>query len=163
DWVTDDGTKPDLMARNPIAATGGTEEESINSALARAAGDLQNPTRLGTRADIERIAKETCGVAVGRAIAIADAHPQFPRQSAPGAITVPGVPAAPPLSPDTTPEQSTAIPEDRGMLKEVADALDRVRLIGQEVYVCSPRYARVRVAVTLSGAVSDETRKAVVR
>src|SRR5262249_42988315 len=38
-----------------------------------------------------------------------------------------------------------------------------VRLIGQEVYVCSPRYARVRVAVTLSGAVSDETRKAVVR
>jgi predicted phage baseplate assembly protein len=161
DWVTDDGG-PALDARNPVPGLGGTEEESVDEALRRAAADQVRATRLCTRSDVEDLARETPGVAVARAVVVPDSHPDSPCRPVPGSVTVYVVPASPPLGPDDPPPTTALVP-DPAVLRAVNEWLQCRRLIGQEVHVRPPRYAAVRVRVTLAAPATDEVRKAVRR
>ncbi|MGB3441557.1 MAG: baseplate J/gp47 family protein, partial [Actinophytocola sp.] len=138
-----------LEGVNLVQAADGTDPETVTQARERAAGALGEVTRAVTSADFVTLATTTPGVAVGRAHASLGEHPGFPCVRVPGAVTVHIVPSVP---------AGTAVPRpDPGMICEVADRLDRARLVTTEVFVRAPAYRAVRLRVDLSGGPADRT------
>jgi hypothetical protein len=147
----DDAVEGTLAAANLVQAEDGAEQETVAQARERAAGALGEVTRAVTAEDYVTLATTTPGVAVGRAYASIGEHPGFPCVRVPGAVTVHIVPSVP--------RGTVAAPRpDPGMLCEVADRLDRARLITSEVFVRAPAYREVRLRVDLSGDPADRAR-----
>ena len=100
----------------PFAAIEGSDTETVERAHGRALDRLASTTRGVTVDDLERLARETPGVPVGRAIALPGRHPAYPCLSAPGVVTVVVLPPC-----GDRPMPSPA------MLREVARYLERRR------------------------------------
>jgi len=118
---------------NLFAAYGGSDEESLDDAKARAPQALRSRDRAVTKSDFEYLAMQAGNVA--RAFAIPLSHPSFPGVQVPGVVTVIVVPA----SSDPNP-----LPSD-GTLRTVCAYLNVRRVLTTELYVVPPSYQKVSV------------------
>ncbi|MFW5772697.1 MAG: baseplate J/gp47 family protein, partial [Phototrophicaceae bacterium] len=151
-------------AENPAAASGGTDQETVNYGAGRAAESLwaherlvelggstldqldrarvmgrRAPERAVTLLDYERLALDVPGTRIARARAWSGIDPAYPCLSAPGTVTVVVVPFLPRTRPYPT----------AGLLQTVRDYLDHYRVIGTRLVVAAPQYVTVRVRATV--------------
>jgi len=124
-------------ATNIRAATGGTDEETLEQAKLRAPRELKSKGRAVTAEDFELLAIATPGARVARAKALPLTHPRYPGSRIPGAVTVVVVPDSD--APNPMPNEAT--------LRAVCMHLDKHRLLTSEVHVVPPTYKLVRIAV----------------
>ena len=122
---------------NLQAATGGTDEETVNDAKLRAPLALQSKGRAVTASDFEYLAEQAPGANVRRAMALPLVHPQFPGAQIPGVVTVIVVPDSD--APAPTPNETT--------LSAVCAYLNECRLLTSEVYVVPPTYRKIKIEV----------------
>ena len=120
---------------NQRPASGGSDEETLDDAKARASHALKSNDRAVTAEDFEYIAKETPGANILRAKALPLTHPQFPGQPIPGIVTVIVIPDSD--APNPTPSPAT--------LAVVCAHLNKHRLLTTEVYIVPPTYRKVRI------------------
>jgi len=123
---------------NTLAASGGTDAETVAAAKLRAPAELKAKGRAVTSEDFELLAREA-PAGIARACALPLTHPAFPGVRVPGAVTVLVVPNAPGPAPTPTP----------ATLASVCAWLDAHRLITTEVFATAPRYRKVRVVADL--------------
>ena len=119
--------------KNERAAVGGADEQTIQEMLRDAPSLVKRRERAVTTEDFKSYAMEAGGVK--NALAIANAHPDFPGVEVPGAVTVVIVPD----TGDTPPKPSSEL------IASVCSRLEPRRLITTEVYVRGPEYREVRV------------------
>ena len=128
--------------RNPLAAYGGADAESLESALDRIPGELRRRDRAVTQGDFRELALMTPGANIGRAECLPLYHPQLPKTDAAGVVSV-----------FVWPLQDAAHPHaplpDKNQLRAVCGWLDARRLVTTEVYVLPPKYRKIAVAVGL--------------
>ncbi len=124
---------------NHYPAEGGADEESEADTKARAPKEIKARDRAVTLKDFEFIARQTPGVRVRRAHALALRHPQFPNVKVPGAITVVIVPE----SKDPKPLPS------EGTLQSVCAYLGQRRLLTNEVFVAPPKYKQIHIEASV--------------
>jgi hypothetical protein len=124
---------------NPVPALGGAAAETLEEAAARAVDSVEQPLRAVTLADYERLALETPGVRLARAIPLANFDPAFPCYQATGVVTVIVLPHLPRRRPFPTPATRRA----------VALHLASRRLIGTRVIVTGPVYVEIAVRATV--------------
>jgi predicted phage baseplate assembly protein len=137
---------------NPFAADGGTDEESLEAAKARAPEALKSRDRAVTAEDFELLAKQAGPIARAKALPLN--HPDFPGMQVPGVVTVIVVPDV---------DGATPTPS-AGLLRTVCAYLDKRRIISTELYVIAPTYVPVSVSVTVvpqSDADTSEVSQAV--
>ncbi|WP_276357834.1 putative baseplate assembly protein [Cohnella caldifontis] len=132
-WVSPEQRALGLTVTNPGYASGGTEGETLQACLERAADEWRTPYCAVTDEDYARIAKSTPGLRVARVHVIPDFAPGKPES--PGAVTVVVVPEGSGLTPKPS----------RGFLATVARHLDDRRMITTELYTAAPEYIRVTV------------------
>jgi len=130
-------------ATNIVAARGGKDAETLEQAKKRTPSALRTRDRAVTAEDFEVIARETHGVRIARAEALALRKPLIAEgedapgvdvdTQAPGVVTVVVVPDDPGPYPTAT----------EGVLRTVCAWLDRHRLITTEVYVVPAQYVRI--------------------
>lgn len=127
---------------NHWPATGGTDEEPIEEAKARAPQELKVRDRAVTNQDFEFLARQAPRAWVRRAHGMPLYHPDFPDIEVPGVMTVLVVPQGdkqtnwPPM-----PSEST--------MKAVCAYLNQRRLLTTELIVAPPQYKQVSVAATV--------------
>jgi predicted phage baseplate assembly protein len=122
-------------------AEGGQNEESMESAQARARRDLATQYRAITASDFEAVALSTPGLRVARAKAITNYHPLYPCVvNFPNWVTVVIVPVTRVLP---TPQPGP------GFIETVARYLDRNRLVTTGVSVVAPKYVKISVSCTV--------------
>ncbi len=119
----------------PFAAYGGSDEETLQSAMNRAPEALKSQNRAVTCEDYETLAKQSGPIARAKALPLY--HPDFPGIQVPGVVSVIVVPNV--VSPAPMPSP--------GLLRTVCAYLDERRLIATELYVIAPTY--VPVSITL--------------
>lgn len=136
-----------LSVTNPRAATGGADEETLESLLERAPRVLRGDARAVTKDDYRRFAESVPGV--GRAIVIPQYLQQHPGLNIPGALTVAIVPNAPQPRPDGTLGPPRFLPAAE-LLDAVALRIDEVRPAGVEVAVASPRLRELELFVDVT-------------
>lgn len=119
----------------PFAAYGGSDEETLQSAMNRAPAALKSQNRAVTCEDYETLAKQAGPIARAKALPLY--HPDFPGMQVPGVVSVIVVPDV--VSPAPMPSP--------GLLRTICAYLDQRRLIATELYVIAPTY--VPVAITL--------------
>jgi hypothetical protein len=170
------------LMENPVRASGGGDQETLNHAAGRAAESLwaherlvelcgpachtldqhdrarvmsrRAPGRAVTLLDFERLALSVPGTRIARARAWAGIDPDYPCLQAPGTVTVVVVPFLP---------RSRPYPTD-GLLQAVRDYLDFYRVIGTRLVVAPPEYASVRVRATVrsrTGANPERVRESI--
>jgi len=130
-------------ATNIVAARGGKDAETLDEAKKRTPSALRTRDRAVTAEDFEVIARETPGVRIARAEALALHKPLIAEgEDAPGVdvetvaagvVTVVIVPDDPGPYPTAT----------EGVLRTVCRWLDKHRLITTEVYVVPAQYVRI--------------------
>lgn len=116
---------------NPVAAEGGTDEESLAAAVARAPVALKARDRAVTAEDYEMLAAQAGPVRRAKALPLY--HPHYPGIEVPGTVTVLIVPDAPGDAP--TPSEA--------LLQTVCAHLDARRLLTTELFVTAPTYVGV--------------------
>jgi predicted phage baseplate assembly protein len=119
----------------PFAAYGGSDEETLQSAMNRAPEALKSQNRAVTCEDYEMLAKQAGPIARAKALPLYD--PNFPGMLVPGVVSVIVVPDV--ASPEPMPSP--------GLLRTVCAYLDQRRLIATELNVIAPTY--VPVTITL--------------
>ncbi|KGQ19372.1 Baseplate J family protein [Lysobacter dokdonensis DS-58] len=122
---------------NPRAATGGSEEQSLDDFIRNAPRQLLSGGRVVTARDFEVQAVAIQGVE--RARALGGRHPDYPGVEVPGAITVFIVADS---------EASPPAPSAE-LIRSVCQSLDKVRLITTEIYVAAPKFVEVRIEARL--------------
>jgi hypothetical protein len=120
---------------NPFAADGGSDEESLADAIARAPEALKSHDRAVTVGDFEDLARRAGPIARAKALPLT--NPNFPGIDVPGAVTVIVVPDV----------DSPAPMPSSGLLRTVCAYLDVRRLITTELYVVAPTYVPVAIAL----------------
>ncbi len=123
----------DLSAFNPVAAAGGRDGETVESAFARLRAEMEASSRAVTASDYEALALETPGTVLARASAVADAV-------TPNLVHVTVVPE----SEYTAPEPGTAT------LEAVAAYLEPRRLLTTRIEVRGPEYVSVNVQANVT-------------
>jgi predicted phage baseplate assembly protein len=145
-----------VTARNLVPAAGGQDPETVAQARQRAGEELARVTRAVTAADFAELAGTTPGVAVARACVGVGEHPGWPCTTVPGAVTVRVVPLVPRGDAELAAVGYTAaVQPDPGLLRLVRTHLEQARLVGTELFVCPPRYRRVRLRIDLTGRLAD--------
>ncbi|MBT1090322.1 putative baseplate assembly protein [Streptomyces sp. Tu102] len=131
------GVDPSMVsgADNPVALQGGSAAESLSAAELRAADTARQPHRAVTLTDHERLALQTPGTRIARAVARAGHHPAFPCADAPGVVWVTVLPYLPAGRPMPGP----------GLLTAVRAQLHARRVLGTRIEVTGPAYTRVTV------------------
>jgi hypothetical protein len=119
--------------KNERAAVGGADEQTIDEMVRDAPSIVKRRERAVTIEDFKSFAMEAGGVK--NALAIANAHPDFPDVEVPGAVTVVIVPDSGDIPPNPSSE----------LIASVCSRLEPRRLITTEVYVRGPEYREVRV------------------
>jgi predicted phage baseplate assembly protein len=122
------------------AATGGSDEETIDAFIKNAPAQLRSGDRAVTADDFESMARRVGGVK--KAKALGGMHPDFPDVTVPGSVTVLIVPDS-----DASPPEPSA-----ELIRSVCARLEGVRLITTEVYVAAPRFIEVRIEARLFAA-----------
>lgn len=120
---------------NLFAASGGSDEETLETAKLRAPQALKNKCRAVTAEDFESLAKQSGNVKRAKALPLH--HPNFPGVGVPGVVTVIIVPEGD--APNPTPSEGTR--------RTVCAYLNQRRLLTTELYVVAPAYQLVRVSV----------------
>lgn len=118
---------------NERPAVGGADEQTIDELTREAPSIVKRRERAVTAEDFTSFAMEAGGVV--NAVALTNAHPDFPDVEVPGAVTVVIVPD----TGDTPPVPSS------DLIASVCNRLEPHRLITTEVYVKGPDYRKVRV------------------
>lgn len=126
---------------NPVAAAGGSDEETQADAVMRAGSEIRSTNRAVTADDFEALALETPGALVARAQALPLTDPAFLGIAVPGSVTVIVVPHR---QVDDDPSLQTAqtgppIP-NQTTLQAVCAWLDQHRLVTTELHVVGPTY-----------------------
>jgi hypothetical protein len=145
-------TPPGLVAvevTNDRPASGGQDEESVDDLKERAPHFLRARGRAVTADDFRLAAEAVNGVL--RARVLSEYHPDAPGAQVPGAVTVCVAPAGAAVAGGAPPTAS----ED--LLRAVARALDKVRLITTEVLVISARYVGMNLSMDLDVDPEDST------
>ncbi len=122
---------------NLYAASGGSDEESIDDAKARAPQALKTRCRAVTADDFQTLARQAANIA--RANTIPLANPAFPGVSVPGSITVVVVPNTPDFAPMPT----------AATLRTVCAYLNQRRLLTAELYVVPPTYQKAMIQASI--------------
>lgn len=141
---------------NPVAATGGSDEEDIATAMERAPRVLKAGDRAVTAGDYELLAMAAGTIARAKAMPLV--NPDFPGVKVPGTITVVVIPAI-----AGTMDEQILVPAPKpveSLLRTVCSALDARRMLTTELYVVGPTYVPITVdisAVLSSDADSAET------
>jgi predicted phage baseplate assembly protein len=126
----------DTSALNlPFAADGGSDEETLQSAMNRAPEALKSRDRAVTCEDYETLAKQAGPIARAKALPLY--HPDFPGLQIPGVVSVIVVPNVASPAPMPSP----------GLLRTVCAYLDQRRLVATELYVIAPTYVPVTIAL----------------
>jgi predicted phage baseplate assembly protein len=120
---------------NQRPAFGGSDEETLDDAKARASHALKSNDRAVTAEDFEYMAVQTAGANIRRAKALPLINPQFPGQPIPGVVTVIVIPDSD--APNPTPSQGT--------LAVVCANLNKHRLLTTELYIIPPTYRKVHI------------------
>ena len=131
-----------VKVTNPMAAYGGKDAESIESALDRIPGELRRRDRAVTVGDFRELALMTPGADIGRAECLPLYHPERPKTDSAGVVSVFVWPSQDPDRPDAP------VP-DKNQLRSVCQWLDARRLVTTECYVLPPKYRKIAVAVGL--------------
>jgi len=120
---------------NLRAAVGGKDAEALEETKLRASHELRARDRAVSAEDFALLARQTPGVAIQRAYALARKriNPDQTLGDADGAVTV----VILPVNDEPTPQPSEA------QLKAVCDYLNPRRLITTELYVTGPRYQKI--------------------
>jgi phage-related baseplate assembly protein len=122
---------------NERPAVGGADEQSIDDIIKEGPQILRRRNRAVTPEDFASFAREIDGVK--NAVAIPLRNPDFPDVPVPGSVTV-----------YIVPETTERPPKASGdLIRSVADALNKVRLLTTEVYVSSPVFTEIRVEARL--------------
>ena len=119
-------------------ASGGSNEESLEAAKARAPQALKTRCRAVTADDFQMLARQAANIA--RANTIPLANPAFPGVTVPGSITVVVVPNIP-NDPAPMPTAAT--------LRTVCAYLNQRRLLTAELYVVPPTYQKVQIQASI--------------
>jgi predicted phage baseplate assembly protein len=138
---------------NERKAEGGNDEERIDDFLKTAPTRLRHNNRAVSTDDYKTLAEEVGGV--GKAIALAQFHPDYPDVDVPGAVTVVVVPA----TDDPAPRPS------QPLLDVVCTYLDTRRTLGAELYVVEPTYIRITVEAQVDAepyASPDDVRNTII-
>ena len=122
---------------NLFASYGGTDEETIEQAKARAPQVLKSRDRAVTAEDFELLTLRSANIA--RAKALPGHHPDFPGVKVPGVVSVIVVPDV---------DSPAPIPSE-GTLRTVCAYLNERRLLTTEVYVLPPSYREVQISAEL--------------
>ena len=131
----------DVKIRNPLAAYGGADAESIENALDRIPGELRRRDRAVTMDDFKELALQTPAADLGRSECLPRFHPQLPQDTeAAGVVSVVIWPKEDPAHPDAP------LPNKK-QLQQVCAWLDARRLVTTELYVLPPRYHKIAVAI----------------
>lgn len=137
---------------NPLAATGGADEEDIATAMDRAPRLLKARDRAVTPGDFELLAMEAGTIARAKALPLV--HPEFPGIDVPGVVTVVVVPEI-----AGTPEEQLLVAAPRpveSLLRTICNHLDQRRMLTTELYVIGPVYVPVELRlVAVVGGGSD--------
>lgn len=136
-WET---IRPSLRVRQPFAAMGGADAETLATAKGRAVAALNRPERAVTLKDFEALTLSTPGVPVARARALADYHPSLPCFPVPGCVTVVVLPRGHASQPQPSVE----------MIDAIRRHLNRRRTLTTELHVVGPEYTRVAVHARLN-------------
>lgn len=139
-----------------VPAIGGLDEETLDGARLRAAGQLRVPTRAVNPEDHEIVAQDTPGVAVARAHAEVG-FAQGECGVVPGITTVFVVPGVHSRTRDKV-RAGTAVAApacDPGLLAAVRAQFATTRLLGEIVCVASAVYRHVKLRATITGAPFD--------
>jgi hypothetical protein len=126
----------------PFPAFGGRDAEPLDQAKSRAMQWLNSPQRAVSLADFETLAKETPGVPVLRAHALADHDPALPYAPALGSVTVLILPQCANPLPEAGPD----------MLRAVDAYLQPRRTLTTELHVTSPGFVTIAVSAQLGPA-----------
>jgi predicted phage baseplate assembly protein len=118
---------------NLLAASGGSDEESLADATERAPLVLKSKDRAITNEDFETLATQAGGVARAKALPLY--NPQFPDMSCPGTVSVIIVPN----TSDPAPQPTDAL------LASVCAYLDARRLLACELFILRPLYQQVSI------------------
>ncbi|MDQ6423031.1 putative baseplate assembly protein [Paenibacillus sp. LHD-117] len=154
EWAHEDQRKLGIEVSNPFYAAGGSEAETLNESLTRAASELKVAFRAVTDEDYEVIARQTPGVEVARAKAIPLYKPglsDYPKEKAHGQLSLVVVPEG--LSPTPMPSP--------GFLQTVSSYLEPRRLVTTELHVIPPVYVKVTVhaVIVVEPPFADETER----
>jgi hypothetical protein len=125
---------------NVRAATGGADEEDLDTFIKQAPAHLLSGDRAVTARDFESLALSIDGVKKARALG--GRHPDFPDAQVPGAVTVLVVPDSDALPPKPSAE----------LIRSVCQVFESARLITTEVYAAAPRFLEVRVEARIFAA-----------
>lgn len=146
---------------NPVAAVGGADEESLQTAMDRAPRVLKARDRAVTSGDFELLAMEAGTIARAKAVPLA--HPEFPGLQVPGVVTVIVVPEI-----AGSIDQQLLVPAPRpveSLLRTICNYLDQRRMLTTELYVVGPVYVPVSIrieAVLVSGSDAAEASNALI-
>lgn len=138
EWAHGEHRMLGIEVSNPFYAAGGSEAETLNESLTRAAAELKIAFRAVTDEDYEELAKSTPGVEVARAKAIPLYKPglsDYPKEKAHGQLSLVVVPQGLTATPMPSP----------GFLKTVGSYLEPRRLVTTELHVIPPVYVKVTV------------------
>ena len=141
---------------NPVAATGGSDEEDIATAMERAPRILKAGDRAVTAGDYELLAMAAGTIARAKAMPLV--NPDFPGIQVPGTITIVVIPA---IAGSRDQQILVAAPRPvESLLRTVCATLDARRMMTTELYVVGPTYVPVSIdisAVLAPDADSAET------
>jgi predicted phage baseplate assembly protein len=118
---------------NLMPAVGGSDEESLSDAIARAPLALKSKDRAISVSDFELLATQAGGVARAKALPLY--NPQFPDLNCAGTVSVIVVPN----TSDPAPQATDAL------LAEVCAYLDARRMLACELFVLRPTYQQVLI------------------
>jgi len=126
---------------NPLAASGGRDEESLQQTLIRGPEQIRSRQRAVTTSDYGLLALQVSGADIRRAHAVGAMHAGFNNAGVPGSVTVyllgPPAPEGPPY-----PDPGSLDAVSRFLAENVAPA-------GVEVVAAAPQFHRIGVRASL--------------
>ncbi|MBV7266240.1 putative baseplate assembly protein [Erythrobacter ani] len=125
---------------NPVAAEGGTDEETLDAAIERAPVVLKSRERAVAAEDFEMLAKQAGPVR--RAHTMPLHHPDFEGINVPGVVTVLIVPDTPGPAP---------LPSE-ALMQTVCAHLDSRRLLTTELFIIGPAYIGISLDLEVIAA-----------
>jgi Baseplate J-like protein len=152
-------SKTKIIGTNFSPGEGGTLPESIEDGKFRSRKVFRTQERIVTAADYELQARQTPGLRVARAKAIANHNPGFPTVSYPGDVTVVVVPTALPGALEAGAEP---VSPSKGFLATVRNFLNSRRLAGNNIHVVGPKWFVVSVSAKIflkKGVVAAKVRQ----
>lgn len=135
----DDGL-PGFDSTNVLPAAGGADEEPVAQGVARAPAVVRSRYRAVSATDFEALAKETPGVRVARAYALANTRPTCGFGASPGSVTIILVPYA---RFEDSIQGPIVVPPH--VSAAVLRYLDGRRLITTEVFTASAEFRKITV------------------